>query len=261
MNPSVVAEASVALSKGPCPCQGRYDPLGRPNSHFVWIAFLHYDNDEFRREQCLRDYNFLPLNRVTCALSRSDIIHVQIMFWKHRDGRFETISVDSTRGNVHSQDQKRFRRGWTFYRLEIEKWQEVAMYMWCQQQIGKEMDTIGMHLLPLRRILPFMQTATSGDRYYCAELVMSALQCANLFWSVSPNMLFPSNVRDVIKDLAEVPFHECSHPIIYKTRRQIHGLDTSSAPTSLANTIDGADDFLGAGFDKGDLLNYLDDEA
>jgi len=47
MDPLIIAKAQRILDPLPCPCGGHYDNKNT-GAHYVWIAFLHYDNDEFR---------------------------------------------------------------------------------------------------------------------------------------------------------------------------------------------------------------------
>ena len=74
------------LDMEPCPCEGSFDD----GEHCVFLAFLHYDNDEYRvqdggivREQCMESYRMLPMNWLTTKLSGSDIYHAQFFYWNN----------------------------------------------------------------------------------------------------------------------------------------------------------------------------------
>jgi len=60
---------------GTCPCEGAYDdgvPVRDERAkHYVWMAFLEYDNEDYRKEEWLRDYRILePAPAGVCDVQR-----------------------------------------------------------------------------------------------------------------------------------------------------------------------------------------------
>jgi hypothetical protein len=207
---------------GACPCEGAYDSGAagrgggsertgpqRQQAHYVWMAFLHYDNDEYRQEQWLRDYRVLPTNWLTTKLSGSDIFHCQMFFWNQMQQTFVTFSVDAHQQHVHYSTQKQFGRGWTFLRLTVSRQQERAMYDFLAEQAvhQKPFNWLGAMLL-------FVRPVPTGDRtWFCSQLDVAALQQAGLLMHVRPEATYPSQLLDLLERSGEVPVMRTTHPV------------------------------------------------
>jgi len=173
----------------------------------------------------VRDYSFIPVNRLACWLSGTDIYHCQMMFWNHAKRTFETISVDAHRNVVHMYDKKKFRKGWTFYRLKVEKWQEITIYMFSQEQVNKPVNKSGMDALLLTQLLPAAAVSGNEQSWFCAELCVATLKHANLFYAERPETMLPGRLRNLIETTHEADFFRCTHPVKFKDARRQAGLD------------------------------------
>jgi len=142
-------------------------------SHTVWVAFLQYENDEYEHERSLRDYTFVPLNRLTVLLTGYSFIHCQLVFWDERRQCYYTYSVDGMRA-VHVWDRKSFRSGWQFVRLRVTERQELLLQNFLARQLGKPLNRVGQ-LSAL-----FWPLSGHGNAWFCSELVAAALDEAGL---------------------------------------------------------------------------------
>ena len=203
-------QAVAELERAPCMCAGSFDD----REHCVFVAFLHYDNDEYREEQCLQDYRLLPMNRLTALLSGSDIYHCQVFYWDHRRRAFVTISVDTYHNCVHEYDKKTFRRGWSFLRLKLPKWRENGIISFLRAQIGKPMNVYGAYRLFL---LPY---SGGGESFFCSELCLAALQHVGLLLSLSPAGTSPGALYRAICESGEFDYSESSHPLVMLSNRE-----------------------------------------
>lgn len=196
-----------------CPCEGAYDggvpEQGDRARHYVWVAFLHEGNEDYRREEWLRDYYLLPTNWLTCRLSRSDIYHCQMFFWNQRQQSFVTFSVDAHQRHVHYSTRKQFGRGWTFVRLTVSRDQERTMYEWLARQAlaRAPFNQLGAMLLFLRPI------DTGGHAWFCSQLVVVALQQAGFLLHVRPEAVHPAGLLDLLRHSGEFEWRESPHPV------------------------------------------------
>lgn len=197
------------MSATACPCHGAYN-TGVPNAdgpHYVWMAFLHLDNGDYRQEEWGRDYRFLPMNRLTCWLSNSDVYHCQLFFWRQADDCFETISVDANQREVFADRQKQFSYGWTFLRLQVTQQQERRMYTWLRAQLGKPFNMPGALMLFVRPV------PTWGTSWFCSQLGVAALQAAGFFADVQPEAVNPAQLMHMLQTAGEMPVLESTHPV------------------------------------------------
>jgi len=197
-----------------CPCGGVFDD----GMHSVFLAFLHHDNDEVRDEQtgcCTGTNGWLPIRRLTTLLSDSEIFHCQPFYWDNSRGTFVTISVTQERG-VHAYDKKRFRRGWTFLRLPVARWQELAVIRFLWRQVGKPLNKRGMFSL----FSPVPHSG-EGDAFFCSELCVAALQYAGLLRGVCAEATSPAALADVLLETEEA--FETPHPEFIRRDRAFWG--------------------------------------
>jgi len=169
-----------------CPCRGLYD--GRRREHYVWIAFLHYDNDESEYRPSDEGTWASFVNYATCVLDWSSIFHCQAFFYDHDRRTFVTFSVDAARNRVFSSDRKRFSRGWTFVRLRVSADEELAMYNFLvrQEQAGARFNAHGARLVLIRPV------DTRDGSFFCSQLVVAAFQAAGLLAHVRPYAVSPA---------------------------------------------------------------------
>lgn len=196
-----------------CPCEGAYN-TGNPNfsphsQHFVWVAFIHENNQDFRREEWLRDYRVLPTNWLTCRLSGSDIFHCQMLFWNQMQNTFVTFSVDSHQKEVHYSTEKQFGVGWTFIRISCTMDQERIMYDFLAEQATarKPFNWIGAMTLFFRPI------DTGETSWFCSQLVVAALQKAGFLLGIRPEATYPSLLLDLLRRASNMTIVESKHPI------------------------------------------------
>ena len=145
--PLATADTSSSPIPPQCPCRGAFvdgTVRGDAGVHYVWLAMLHYDNDQYRQEEFITDWRLLPTNRLTCTLSNSDIYHCQLLLWSHADDSFETYSVDAYQNRVFRMTTKNFRRGWSFYRITVSADQERAAHAFLHAQLDKPFNWLGM---------------------------------------------------------------------------------------------------------------------
>lgn len=161
-------------------------PDGGPRNCSVYIAFLEYDNNEYEKERSMRDYFLLPMNWLTVKMTGRQFIHVQPVFWDAVQKTYVTFSVDSVR-RVHVYDRKGFRGGWKFLQLSLTEREEILMYNFCVQQLGKELNTSGQLSIFIWPI------SGEGQTWFCSELVAAALESAGLVdYNVWPEVRQPA---------------------------------------------------------------------
>lgn len=186
------------------------------------MGCLHYDNDEYRiqdgavvPEQSFVSYRLLPLNYLGTVLSGSPIYHVQFFYWDEAKQTYISISVDTYHNCVHEYDKKTFRRGWTFFRLLLPKWQENGIVQFLRAQIGKPMNLLGSVMLY------FMPVSGRGESYFCSELCVAAFHSVGLFLHTLPGASSsPPDVYNAIKNSGEVEYIESEHPLALQRNRE-----------------------------------------
>jgi len=142
-------------------------------THTVWVAFLLYENEEYEQERSMRDYTFVPLNRLTVMLTGYNFIHCQLVFWDDPRQCYYTYSVDGARA-VHVWDRKSFRAGWEFVRLQVTESQELLVQNFLARQLGKPINRAG------QLSVLFWPMSGNGETWFCSELVTAALEEAGL---------------------------------------------------------------------------------
>lgn len=197
------------LARDPCPCEGSFDD----REHCVFFAFLHYRNEEYEQEQCMQDYRVLPINWIATKLTNSDIYHCQAFYWDNPRRTFVSVSVDTYHNGVHEYDKKTFRRGWTFLRLKLPKWQENGIVSFLRAQLGKPMNLLGLYAC-----LAF-PISGNGNSYFCSELCLAALQSVGIFLSLSPAGTSPAALFRAIRDSGEVLYSESRHPVVMQSNK------------------------------------------
>lgn len=160
--------------------------------HYIWIAFLHHENEEYEQEQCCVDYYVMPINSLTQWWTNSDIIHCQIALWENDKQAYTTYSVDSGIGRVWKEHRNFSRRGWTFARITVTMDQENAVRNFLEAQIGKPFNKWGINLFWL---CPW---SGENEKWFCSELTMAALQSAGLYTGYAPAECYPSLIRDIV---------------------------------------------------------------
>ena len=177
-----------------CPCQAARDPARR--RHYVWIAFLHHDNDddEYRRQSGTNTTWGSFINWATCLVDWTTIFHCQMFFWHHSLRTFVTFSIDAVRNRVFSSTRKRFSRGWSFVRLEVTEAQEIDMYNFFVEQLQRRVpfNRVGMYAVLVRPI------DTHGSAWFCSQLVTAALQAAGCLRSVRAHTISPATLYSVL---------------------------------------------------------------
>jgi len=182
-----------------CPCRGAFD-TGTPDlngSHYAWIAYLDYDNDDphYRKEEWLRDYYLLPVNWLTAKLSGSSYFHCQMIFWNQMQGAFVTVSVDSYRRHVFAETRKEFKcKGWIFQRITVTAQQEIAMYEFLVEQVQqrRHFNQVGAYSIWLR------PTDTGGRSWFCSQLATATLQHAGYLRNVVPYSVYPGDLFTLV---------------------------------------------------------------
>ncbi len=166
-----------------CPCRASYD--SRRQEHYVWIAFLHSDNDE-RERGCL--------DALICFFDRTDIIHTQIVFYNHVQRTFVTFSIDARRNHVFASTRKLFRRGWSFVRVRVTAAQEVRMYDFFLQLVRDKVayDPVGPYASLIRPI------DNGGHVYFCSQLAVAALQVGGFLANVRAYAVTPAGLHAIV---------------------------------------------------------------
>ncbi len=171
------------------------------------MAFLHYDNGDFRQEEWGRDYRILPMNWLTCKLSGSDVYHCQMFFWHQSAQTFVTFSVDSHHERVYYTTQKEFSHGWTFVRLAVTEAQERAMYEFLAAQVGKPFNMVGAVLLFFRPV------HTGQATWFCSQLDVAALQVVGLVLELRPEAVSPAKLMHTLLTCGDVPVLKSTNPV------------------------------------------------
>lgn len=194
---------------GACPCQASFGGSSG-GEHYVWLAFLRLDNDQYEPEQWLRDYFCLPTNRLTCLLTGSDLFHCQCFFWDQALATFVTFTVDAHHQVVHCNAQKQFRRGWRFLRLTVTQDQEQRMYAFLRGQADAARPFNWLGALLLLFAWP-VDTGTSA--WFCSQLDVAALHAAGLLLHLRPEATSPAGLLDALLRTGEVHVAETTSPV------------------------------------------------
>ena len=165
----------------------------------MWIAFLHYDNDEdeYRHRDvpgCAGTWGKF-VNWATCALNGTTIFHCQVFFWHHATLDFLTYSTDAGRGGVFATSQKRFRRGWTFLRLEVSAAQETTAYRFLARHAARHtpFNRLGSYLALFRPV------DVGHTAFFCSQLVISALHAAGYLRDVPAHGVTPAGLETLLR--------------------------------------------------------------
>jgi hypothetical protein len=155
-----------------CLCRGKY--FGENSGqHVVFAAFLDYENDEITHPGSMNG-SMMPINRLATILGNTNIDHCQLVFMDTQAEEWVTISTDFDRG-VHVMSRKKFAaRGWHFLCLLVTAEQELAMYNFLIDQVGKGFSRIGILGLYLRPV------DTLGYTWFCSPLMLEALRAGGL---------------------------------------------------------------------------------
>lgn len=179
-----------------CPCAGHFDASGR---HYVWIAFLNIDNDQYAAEQRGRDYRLVPMNAWTVWLSNSPWFHCQLLFWNEKQSTFVTFTVNSYYSTVLYDTRKQFSRGWRFYRIETDAQREAAMYDFLVEEYRartpfNQWGALALYVRPID---------AGGRAWFCSELVVAALQRANYALSLRAHATGPAALMHSLEHSSE----------------------------------------------------------
>lgn len=207
--PGLAEEVRETLQREPCLCEGSFDD----GEHCVFLAFLHYRNEEHAQEQCMQDYRIVPMNWLATKLTASDIYHCQTFFWDNPRRTFVSISVDTNHNGVHEYDKKTFRRGWTFLRLKLEKWQENGVISFLRAQLGKPMNLLGLYACL------FLPISGKGQSYFCSELCLAALQSVGVFSSLPQAGTSPAALFRAVCESGELEYSESRHPVVMQSNK------------------------------------------
>ena len=216
--------APLVLGPSETPSQGRFDTMGR---NYVFMAFLDYDNDEYRPEEWARDYMLIPTNKLTTLLSsgpNASLFHCQMFFWHERAQTFITFSVDAHQQHVYASTMKQFERGWRFLRLTVTAEQECIMYNFLYDHAVREtpFNRVGAYAL-------FFRPIDTGERaFFCSQLDVTALQHAGFLHGIRPYATSPAALYDLIHTSGEFEYFESTHPVRTKhtLKRMEHQLAT-----------------------------------
>lgn len=186
-----------------CYCRGAIDD-GRPRAgsagrHVVYVAFLnYYTQQQYERERWLYDYTCCPINWLTVVWQGAPFYHVQIMFWAHEERASITYSVDATRGVVFCARMKQFaNEGWTFMRFDVTRDQEMAADRFLRAQIGRPFNRGVYGIFCFGTASPG-GTGGPGKSWYCAELVVAALQAMGLLRDIDAATVTPGLLYELI---------------------------------------------------------------
>ena len=168
-----------------CPCAASYNPARK--EHYVWLAFLQYDNDDAEYSGAVNCWASF-MNRATCFFDWSTIFHCQVFFWNHLQRDFVSFSIDAGRDSVFLASRKQFRRGWIFRRLVVTAEQEIVMYDFFVNELARQapFDTVGSYAVL------FIPIDTGTNAWFCSKLVTAALQRAGFLPCVRPYATSPA---------------------------------------------------------------------
>lgn len=121
------------------------------------------------------------MDKLVSLWTRSPYSHCELIF---SDGT--SFSSSSRDGGVRFKQVKYVSGRWDVMLFETEY--EVEMRQWCDSQLGKKYDYLGIlsHVI----MLPFIQ---DNSRWYCSEICSAALQIGNFYCgktTISPGCLF-----------------------------------------------------------------------
>jgi len=184
-----------ALATTSCPCEHAYE-AGQVD-HYIWIAFLHTDNDdeEYRVANEIERHSWAAFVQwATSVLDWSSIFHCQAFFWHARTRSFITFSTDSVRGRVFSSSCKTFRRGWTFVRLHVTAAQELAAFNFFlkHMRLRTPFDRRGRYAILFRPVRP------APLAYMCSTLVADALHAAGFLRDVPAHTVSPAALHALL---------------------------------------------------------------
>jgi hypothetical protein len=119
--------------------------------------------------------------------------HVQLAFWNAKTQKHTTFSADKNLKFVHTYDEKTFSKdSWRFYRMRVHRSQEITMYRFLQQQIGKPFNLWGQLLCVL------WPWSGRGESWFCSELVMATFQAAAKYPGFYPEETHPGQIHSIL---------------------------------------------------------------
>lgn len=169
---------SNRLPPGVCYC-------GQPTEgeHFVYIAFLKWDNPRYQQ---------VFINKVTVWFTGSEYIHVQLAFWNQNRDAYETFSVDAHKNKVWRNREKGFAEGWVFLRFAVTQAEELLMYAFLTRQLGKPYNKWGHRMIALWRM------NDNYNSWFCTSLTLAAFQQIGWFLAYNPSDMFPIDIFDLV---------------------------------------------------------------
>ena len=220
-------------------CRAPRPPMRRDDTrHFVYAAFLLYDNDETANMRSMRDYAFVSMNWLTTVLTQRQFIHVQLVFWDEERKNYYTYSVDNQRPVFVAVYKSFARRGWKFVRLAVNEQQEVAMHNFLVAQLRKPLNSVGQMFALL------YGSSGNGQSWFCSELAAAALEAAGIVdyeqWDGVENsaQVAPHNLYDYLTQQQRV----CAARIMQANpiaMNQLSAAAARSGPVSRALDEDG----------------------
>ena len=186
-----------------CLCRGSVARVGeaRDSAHAIWVAFLAVKNNHYDEETWGLDYACLPTNWLTSVLGGSPYFHCQLLFWDAAARASRTYSVDASRRCVFTEPMKEFGSvGWSFVRIEVSYEQEQEVRTFLDAQLGKPFSTRAYGIF----CMPGACASSSGDSWFCSELVVAALQAGNMLLALERGQTSPGTLYRALFEDASV---------------------------------------------------------
>lgn len=165
------------------------------SGHFVWVAFLRAG--DATEERFLHDWRVLPINALTRWFTDSDIYGCKLVFWNRSERTFVAFSCDPYYRGVYRQLLTSFDPTTLFTQLHLDADREMRMYRFMERQLGKPFNHCAVYAFPLF-LMP-----SSGDEWFCSELLTAALQYIGLLEGIIPSSVAPEFLRMLLRRLDE----------------------------------------------------------
>lgn len=149
-----------------CLCGGRYQSGGHER-HVVWLAFTTNDSVTVWDDGCC-------MMRSASFVFNTNVGHCQFVFYDDNQQQFYTYSVDVKHGVSVSYTKQFTRDGWRFIQIDVTERQELAIRRMLIAQLTKDFDTAAVFWLK------FWPRKTTGVRWFCSELMLTALKASGL---------------------------------------------------------------------------------
>ncbi len=163
--------------------------------HHVWVALLRTGNAQ--EERFLHDWRVLPINALTRWFTNSDVYGCELIFWNCSERKFISFCCDPYYRGVYRKICTESDPTTVYIKLQLNAEQEMRMYRFVERQLGKPFNRTAVYLFLLYPM------KTTGDEWFCSELITAALQQLGFLEDIMPSSVAPEFLRLLLQRLDE----------------------------------------------------------